>query len=150
MEAIYTRGPMTVSVNAEGEDWRFYRSGVYNNTACSPKLKRLDHAVVVSGCVRPLPYTNMLGSVLLLLPLMPHRAHRRPAQLALDCPLDTSCQSLERALACLTFRLAMHVAAECMHGGPACRQDIFCRDPDTLSQCTAGTGRRHRERSTGS
>jgi hypothetical protein len=50
MEAIYTKGPMTVSVNAEGEDWRFYKSGIYNNTACSPKLKRLDHAVVVSGC----------------------------------------------------------------------------------------------------
>jgi hypothetical protein len=49
MEAIYTKGPMTVSVNAEGEDWRFYKSGVYNNTRCSPKLKALDHAVVVSG-----------------------------------------------------------------------------------------------------
>ena len=50
MEAIYTKGPMTVSVNAEGEDWRFYKAGIYNNTRCSPKLKRLDHAVVVSGC----------------------------------------------------------------------------------------------------
>ena len=52
MEAIYTKGPMTVSVNAEGEDWRFYKSGVYNNTRCSPKLKALDHAVVVSGWVQ--------------------------------------------------------------------------------------------------
>ncbi len=51
MEAIYTKGPMTVSVNAEGEDWRFYKAGIYNNTRCSPKLKKLDHAVVVSGCV---------------------------------------------------------------------------------------------------
>ena len=50
MEAIYTKGPMTVSVNAEAEDWRFYKSGIYHNTQCSPKLKRLDHAVVVSGC----------------------------------------------------------------------------------------------------
>jgi hypothetical protein len=50
MEAIYTKGPMTVSVNAEGEDWRFYKTGVYNNTRCSPKLKKLDHAVVLSGC----------------------------------------------------------------------------------------------------
>ncbi|CAL8460756.1 g287 [Coccomyxa elongata] len=49
MEAIYTKGPMTVSVNAEGEDWRFYKAGIYNNTRCSPKLKKLDHAVVVSG-----------------------------------------------------------------------------------------------------
>jgi hypothetical protein len=49
MEAIYTKGPMTVSVNAEAEDWRFYKSGIYHNTQCSPKLKRLDHAVVVSG-----------------------------------------------------------------------------------------------------
>ncbi len=49
MEAIFTRGPMTVSVNAEPEDWRFYKSGVYVNKACSPKLKKLDHAVIVSG-----------------------------------------------------------------------------------------------------
>ena len=51
MEAIFTRGPMTVSVNAEPEDWRFYKSGVYVNKACSPKLKKLDHAVIVSGYV---------------------------------------------------------------------------------------------------
>ena len=51
MEAIFTRGPMTVSVNAEPEDWRFYKSGVYVNKACSPKLKKLDHAVIVSGLV---------------------------------------------------------------------------------------------------
>ena len=51
MEAISTRGPMTVSVNAEPEDWRFYKSGVYVNKACSPKLKKLDHAVIVSGWV---------------------------------------------------------------------------------------------------
>lgn len=50
MEAIYTRGPMTVSVNANPEDWRFYKSGVYVNKACSPRIKVLDHAVIVSGC----------------------------------------------------------------------------------------------------
>ena len=49
MEAIFTKGPMTVSVNAEPEDWRFYKSGVYVNKQCSPKLKKLDHAVIVSG-----------------------------------------------------------------------------------------------------
>ena len=49
MEAIFTRGPMTVSVNAEPEDWKFYKSGIYVNKQCSPKLKKLDHAVVVSG-----------------------------------------------------------------------------------------------------
>ncbi|KAK9846258.1 hypothetical protein WJX81_000204 [Elliptochloris bilobata] len=49
MDAILTKGPMTVSVNAEGEDFRFYKSGIYNNKKCSPKMKRLDHAVIVSG-----------------------------------------------------------------------------------------------------
>ena len=33
----------------QGEDFRFYKSGVYNNKKCSPKMKRLDHAVIVSG-----------------------------------------------------------------------------------------------------
>ena len=49
MEALFTKGPMTVSVNAEPEDWRFYKSGIYVNKQCSPKLKKLDHAVIVSG-----------------------------------------------------------------------------------------------------
>ena len=34
----------------QGEDFRFYKSGLYNNKKCSPKMKRLDHAVIVSGC----------------------------------------------------------------------------------------------------
>ena len=73
MEAIYTKGPMTVSVDASSEAFRFYKSGVFNNTECVPachctenvaswradncravcsckqKLDELDHAVIVSG-----------------------------------------------------------------------------------------------------
>ncbi len=37
-------------VGGQGEDFRFYKSGIYDNKKCSPKLKRLDHAVIVSGC----------------------------------------------------------------------------------------------------
>ncbi len=49
MEALYTKGPMTVSVDAAADDFAFYRSGIYNNTRCATKLKDLDHAVLVSG-----------------------------------------------------------------------------------------------------
>ncbi len=84
MEAIYTRGPMTVSVNAEGEDWRFYKAGVYNNTACSPKLKRLDHAVVVSGCVRLCrsPAASVLAPCMLSQP-----CHRPCVEVCVQLPL---------------------------------------------------------------
>lgn len=40
----------------QGEDFRFYKSGIYDNKKCSPKLKRLDHAVIVSGCALPPAY----------------------------------------------------------------------------------------------
>ena len=36
MEAIYSKGPMTVSVDASSEAFRFYKSGVFNNTECVP------------------------------------------------------------------------------------------------------------------
>jgi hypothetical protein len=48
-EALLRKGPMTVSVDAAADDFALYRSGVYNNTACASKLKRLDHAVLISG-----------------------------------------------------------------------------------------------------
>ena len=71
MEAIFSKGPMTVSVDASSEAFRFYKSGVFNNTECvclpaaagaastsgaarhgcrcKQKLDELDHAVIVSG-----------------------------------------------------------------------------------------------------
>ena len=48
-EALLTKGPMTVSVDASPEDFALYSSGIYNNSKCQEKLSRLDHAVVVSG-----------------------------------------------------------------------------------------------------
>ena len=48
-EALLTKGPMTVSVDAAADDFALYRSGIYNNTACATRLKRLDHAVLISG-----------------------------------------------------------------------------------------------------
>ena len=40
-EALLTKGPMTVSVDAGAESFRFYKRGIYNNTAC--------HTVPVTG-----------------------------------------------------------------------------------------------------
>ncbi len=40
-EALLTKGPMTVSVDAGSESFRFYKRGIYNNTAC--------HTVPVTG-----------------------------------------------------------------------------------------------------
>ena len=44
-EALLTKGPMTVSVDAGSESFRFYKRGIYNNTAC--------HTVPVTGDVKP-------------------------------------------------------------------------------------------------
>lgn len=48
-EAIFTKGPMTVSVDAAPDSFVFYSSGVYNNSACKSDYADLDHAVLVSG-----------------------------------------------------------------------------------------------------
>jgi hypothetical protein len=49
-EALLTKGPMTVAVDAGHESFRFYKSGIYNNTDCTVKpVTDLDHAVLVSG-----------------------------------------------------------------------------------------------------
>ena len=49
MEALFTKGPMTVSVDAAPKSFSFYQSGVYNEPTCQSKLDKLDHAVIVSG-----------------------------------------------------------------------------------------------------
>ena len=38
-EALYTKGPMTVSVDAGPDSFVFYSSGIYNNTACHSDYK---------------------------------------------------------------------------------------------------------------
>ena len=49
MEALYTKGPMTVSVDAAPHSFAYYESGVYTEETCQSKLDKLDHAVIVSG-----------------------------------------------------------------------------------------------------
>lgn len=38
-EALFTKGPMTVSVDATQDSFVFYSSGIYNNTACKSEYK---------------------------------------------------------------------------------------------------------------
>ncbi len=49
MEALLTKGPLTVSVDASQEDMTFYKSGIYSNPKCATKETELDHAVMLSG-----------------------------------------------------------------------------------------------------
>ena len=49
MEALLTKGPMTVSVDAAPKSFAFYQSGVYSEPTCQSKIDKLDHAVIVSG-----------------------------------------------------------------------------------------------------
>eukprot|EP00891_Asterochloris_glomerata_P000653 jgi/Astpho2/653/Aster-x0947 len=48
-EALFTKGPMTVSVDAAPKSFVFYKSGVYNESKCRSDLPDLDHAVFASG-----------------------------------------------------------------------------------------------------
>ncbi|KAK9824976.1 hypothetical protein WJX81_002463 [Elliptochloris bilobata] len=47
MEALYSRGPLAVSLDASHDSFRFYASGVYDEPKCSET--DLDHAVVLVG-----------------------------------------------------------------------------------------------------
>ena len=38
-EALFTKGPMTVSVDAAPDSFVFYSSGIYNNPACRSDYK---------------------------------------------------------------------------------------------------------------
>ena len=49
MEAVYSRGPLQVSIDAAAKGFRFYSSGVYDEPSCSPKEEDLDHSVALVG-----------------------------------------------------------------------------------------------------
>jgi cathepsin L len=48
-EAVLTKGPMVVSIDASDDSFRFYSGGVYHNPDCATKPADLDHAVIISG-----------------------------------------------------------------------------------------------------
>ena len=47
--ALLAKGPMAVSVDADGDDFRFYAGGVYANPDCATAAEDLNHAVVAAG-----------------------------------------------------------------------------------------------------
>jgi cathepsin L len=49
MEALYTKGPLAVSIDAGNPSFRFYSSGVYDEPACKWKQDELDHSVMLVG-----------------------------------------------------------------------------------------------------
>jgi cathepsin L len=49
-EALLTKGPMTVSLDADAKAFRFYKSGIYLQRDCTVRPpSALDHAVIISG-----------------------------------------------------------------------------------------------------
>lgn len=49
MEAVHSRGPLQVSIDAAARGFRFYSSGVYDEPSCSPEEEDLDHSVALVG-----------------------------------------------------------------------------------------------------
>jgi cathepsin L len=49
MEAIYSRGPVAISMDASHPSFSFYSGGVYNDPSCSYKSADLDHSMVAVG-----------------------------------------------------------------------------------------------------
>ncbi|GAB4818605.1 hypothetical protein N2152v2_005651 [Parachlorella kessleri] len=49
MDALITKGPMTVSVDASHDAFRFYAGGIFSLPECHMAPKELDHAVILSG-----------------------------------------------------------------------------------------------------
>lgn len=47
--ALFKKGPLAVSVDADPSSFRFYTNGVYANPSCGTKAKDLSHAVILSG-----------------------------------------------------------------------------------------------------
>ena len=48
-EALYTKGPLTVSVDASADSFRFYSGGIYHNDKCATTAGDLDHAVILTA-----------------------------------------------------------------------------------------------------
>ncbi|KAK9814317.1 hypothetical protein WJX72_003933 [[Myrmecia] bisecta] len=48
-EAVYTKGPVAVSLDASQPSFRFYAGGVYDDPSCMWKPRDLDHSVMVDG-----------------------------------------------------------------------------------------------------
>jgi C1A family cysteine protease len=49
MEAVYSRGPVAVSLDASQDSFTFYSSGVYYDTNCMWKPEDLDHSQLLVG-----------------------------------------------------------------------------------------------------
>lgn len=50
MEALLTKGPMTVSLDASSAAFKFYKEGIFYEASCTNKpAEALDHAVMISG-----------------------------------------------------------------------------------------------------
>jgi len=49
MEALYSRGPLGISLDASHDSFTFYSSGVYYEPKCSADYDDLDHAMVLVG-----------------------------------------------------------------------------------------------------
>jgi len=47
--ALYSRGPVAVSIQADLPSFRFYSEGVYDDTDCHGGFEYLDHAVLATG-----------------------------------------------------------------------------------------------------
>jgi len=48
-EALYTQGPISVSIDASQEGFSFYSSGVYYDDQCKNGVNNLDHTVLAVG-----------------------------------------------------------------------------------------------------
>lgn len=49
MEALYSRGPIAVSLDASQESFTFYSTGVYYDPACMWHADELDHSMMLVG-----------------------------------------------------------------------------------------------------
>lgn len=49
MEAVYSRGPVAVSLDASQDSFTFYSSGIYYDTQCMWKPDDLDHSMMLMG-----------------------------------------------------------------------------------------------------
>lgn len=49
MEAVFSRGPVAISLDASQDSFTFYSSGVYYETSCMWKSDQLDHAMMLVG-----------------------------------------------------------------------------------------------------